>query len=154
MVRRGAPSRPSEAEPLEEAPHAPSSLAARKIQEQHWGLDPQQFDERSVAETIASLSGPVFGPRGWFRIDVKGAERIPVAPVMLVSNHSGGTIIPDVWGFMWFWYRHFGTTRPLHPSGHELIFANQRLGRWFARRGVLHANPASPSTCSPAGGAT
>lgn len=122
-------------------PHTPLHRLLRGGSQEHWGRDPGQFDERSVADTIASLSGPIFGPRGWFRVDVKGAERIPPAPVMLVSNHSGGTIIPDVWGFLWFWYRHFGTSRPLHPSGHELIFANQRLGRWFARRGVLHANP-------------
>lgn len=121
-------------------PHTPLHRLLRGDSQEHWGRDPGQFDERSVADTIASLSGPVFGPRGWFRVDVKGAERIPPAPVMLVSNHSGGTIIPDVWGFLWFWYRHFGTSRAIHPSGHELIFANQRLGRWFARRGVLHAN--------------
>jgi len=122
-------------------PHTPLRRWLRgDSKEQLWGLDPQQFDEASVTATIEALSGPVFGPQGWFRVDVKGAERVPVAPVMVVSNHSGGTIIPDVWGFLWFWYRHFGAIRPIHPSGHELIFANQRLGRWFARRGVLHAN--------------
>lgn len=108
---------------------------------EHWGRGPGQFDPKTVDDTIEALTGPVFGPHGWFRVDVRGIERVPAAPVMIVSNHSGGTSIPDVWGFLWFWYRHFGTSRPLHPSGHELIFANERIGRWFARRGVLHANP-------------
>ncbi|MDO9015503.1 MAG: glycerol acyltransferase [Deltaproteobacteria bacterium] len=106
-----------------------------------WGRDLEHFDAATVLETIDALSGPVFGPRGWFRVDVRGIEALPPSPVMIVSNHSGGTIIPDVWGFLWFWYRRFGTARPIHPSGHELIFANERIGRWFARRGVIHANP-------------
>lgn len=107
----------------------------------HWGHRPEEFDPTAVGETVDALSGPVFGPRGWFRVDVRGIERVPPSPVMVVSNHSGGTIIPDVWGFLWFWYRHFGTGRPLHPSGHDLLFAHEKLGRWFARRGVLHARP-------------
>ena len=106
-----------------------------------WGRDLEHFDAATVLETIDALSGPVFGPMGWFRVDVRGIETLPPSPVMIVSNHSGGTIIPDVWGFLWFWYRRFGTARPIHPSGHELIFANERIGRWFARRGVIHANP-------------
>jgi 1-acyl-sn-glycerol-3-phosphate acyltransferase len=106
-----------------------------------WGRDLEHFDAATVVETIDALSGPAFGPRGWFRVDVRGIETLPSSPVMIVSNHSGGTIIPDVWGFLWFWYRRFGTARPIHPSGHELIFANERIGRWFARRGVIHANP-------------
>jgi 1-acyl-sn-glycerol-3-phosphate acyltransferase len=110
--------------------------------EARWGRDPDHFDPVTVGATIDALSGPVFGPRGWFRVEVQGVERVPPAPVMVVSNHSGGTVIPDAWGFLWLWYRHFGTARPLHASGHELIFANDRLGRWFSRRGVLHASPA------------
>src|SRR4029453_2152112 len=32
----------------------------------------------------------------WFRGEVRGMERIPEArPVLLVGNHSGGTITPD-----------------------------------------------------------
>ena len=106
-----------------------------------WGRAPEHFDAPTVAETVEALSGPVFGPCGWFRVDVRGVENLPPAPVMIVSNHSGGTSIPDVWGFLWSWYRSIGTGRPLHASGHEMLFANDRLGGWLARRGVVQANP-------------
>ena len=124
-----------------EKPQTPLHRWLRGRSPEDWGRDPDHFDPVAVAETVDALSGPVFGPRGWFRVDVRGIEAVPASPVMIVSNHSGGTIIPDVWGFVWFWYRHFGTGRPLHPTAHELIFAHERFGRWFARRGVLHANP-------------
>ena len=107
----------------------------------HWGDDPADFDADAVASTLARLSGPVFGPRGWFRVEARGFERIPAGPVMVVSNHSGGTSIPDVWGFLWLWYRAFGTSRPLHPSAHEMILSAPAIARWCARRGVVRADP-------------
>ncbi|CAG1771631.1 partial Anthranilate synthase component 1, partial [uncultured bacterium] len=66
----------------------------------------------------------VFGPRRYFRVSVRGFERVPPAPVMMVSNHSGGTTVLDAWGFGWAWYRHFGTSRPIHPAAHEIEFVS------------------------------
>jgi len=59
---------------------------------------------------------------------------------MVVSNHSGGTTIPDVWGFLIAWYRHFGTHRPIHPMAHEMILSTRPTGEYFEKRGVLQAN--------------
>jgi 1-acyl-sn-glycerol-3-phosphate acyltransferase len=57
---------------------------------------------------------------------------------MVVSNHSGGTTIPDVWGFLVAWYRYFGVYRPIHPMAHEMILSNRITGSYFGQRGVLH----------------
>jgi 1-acyl-sn-glycerol-3-phosphate acyltransferase len=59
---------------------------------------------------------------------------------MVVSNHSGGTSIPDVWGFMFAWYAHFGFARPIHPLAHEIILSTRLSGRYFSQRGVLRAD--------------
>jgi 1-acyl-sn-glycerol-3-phosphate acyltransferase len=59
---------------------------------------------------------------------------------MVVSNHSGGTSIPDVWGFVGAWYQNYGVYRPLHPMAHEIILSTQRTGEYFARRGVLRGS--------------
>ena len=107
-----------------------------------WGAEPNDFDPARVAATIEAVTGPLFGPRGWFRVEAKGFENIPPAPVMIVANHSGGTTIPDVWGFVWLWYRAFGTRRPLHPSAHEMVLSVAAVARWFAQRGVVRADPA------------
>jgi 1-acyl-sn-glycerol-3-phosphate acyltransferase len=58
---------------------------------------------------------------------------------MVVSNHSGGTTIPDVWGFLVSWYRCFGVERPIHPLAHEMIVSTKLVGPYFAARGVLRA---------------
>lgn len=106
-----------------------------------WGRDPAQLDPEKLATTLASITGRVFGPRAYFPVQAKGMERIPPAPVMVVSNHSGGTSIPDVWGFVWLWYQTFGASRPIHPVAHEMVFSLPPLARWFAERGVLRADP-------------
>jgi 1-acyl-sn-glycerol-3-phosphate acyltransferase len=59
---------------------------------------------------------------------------------MIVSNHSGGTTIPDVWGFGVLWYRAFGVERPLHLMAHDIILATDATRRFFGRRGVLRGS--------------
>ena len=107
-----------------------------------WGADPADFDPVAVEGTLRTL-GELFGEEGWprryFPLDVKGLENIPPAPAMVVSNHSGGTTIPDVWGFMVAWYRRFGTARPIHPLAHEMILSTRLTGPYFAARGILRA---------------
>ena len=104
-----------------------------------WGDAPGDYDPEAVARTVARLR-PLF--EGYFALDVEGMERIPDPPTMVVSNHSGGTLIPDVWGWLLSWYGHFGSHRPLHPMAHEIVLSTRTPGEWLGRRGVLRASPA------------
>ncbi len=107
-----------------------------------WGANPGDYDPVAIERTLGTI-GELFGEEGWprryFPLDVEGMERIPAAPVMIVSNHSGGTTIPDVWGFLVSWYRRFGTVRPIHPLAHEMIVSTRLVGPYFAARGILRA---------------
>lgn len=100
---------------------------------------PAEYDPDQVLETLASV-GRIFGPGRYFGLEVEGLEAIPEPPVMVVMNHSGGTTIPDVWGFGVAWYRHFGVERPLHLAAHDMILATQVTRRYFCRRGVLRGS--------------
>jgi 1-acyl-sn-glycerol-3-phosphate acyltransferase len=105
-----------------------------------WGTSPDDFDARAVEGTLARLDR-VLGPGRYFGLDVRGWENVPSEPpAMLVSNHSGGTTIPDVWGLIGAWYRRFGTARPLHPMAHEMVLSNRVTGPFFAARGVLRGS--------------
>ena len=73
---------------------------------------PDAYDEAAVQETLGQV-GWLFGEGRYFGLDMRGLETLPPSPVMVVMNHSGGTTIPDVWGFGVAWYRHFGASRPL-----------------------------------------
>jgi 1-acyl-sn-glycerol-3-phosphate acyltransferase len=104
-----------------------------------WGADPSVYDPAAVEATLRWV-GSLFGEGRYFGLDARGFENVPPAPVMLASNHSGGTTIPDVWGFAVAWYRRFGATRPLHVLTHEIILATETTGRYFARRGALRSS--------------
>jgi 1-acyl-sn-glycerol-3-phosphate acyltransferase len=104
-----------------------------------WGTDPGEYSPELVRATLPWVK-KLFGPGRYFGVEVEGWRHVPEAPVMIVSNHSGGTSIPDVWGFVSAWYQNYGVHRPLHPMAHEIILSTQATGEYFARRGVLRGS--------------
>jgi len=71
----------------------------------------------------------------YFRGDVNGLDHIPPeGPVLLVGNHSGGTLIADTFVFAQAFYDHFGPDRRFHQLAHDLVFrvagARALLERW------------------------
>src|SRR3954452_13749199 len=59
----------------------------------------------------------------YFRPKVRGLEQIPAeGPVLLVGNHSGGTLIADTFAFSYGFYKHFGPERRFHQLAHDLVF--------------------------------
>ncbi len=81
----------------------------------------------------------VFAPDHYMPVRVRGWEKLPQRPVLIVSNHSGGTLIPDVWGFAWAWMRHFSHDRRLSPMAHDMLFATKAGARACDRLGILQA---------------
>lgn len=106
----------------------------------NWGLNPGDFDPELVSRQLRAV-GKLFGPGRYFDVHAEGLATIPDGPVMLVSNHSGGTTVIDGWGLFSAWYAQFGVERPLHGLAHEGVFATATTGRYFARSGILRAGP-------------
>ena len=42
--------------------------------------------------------------------------------MLLVGNHSGGTLIADTFAFAYGFYDHFGPDRLFHQLAHDLVF--------------------------------
>lgn len=88
--------------------------------------DIDEWDPKYIRRTLPVL-GPVF--RNYFRGEVRGLENIPPAgPVLLVGNHSGGTMIADTFVFTMAFYEHFGTTRRFHQLAHDVAARMPGLG--------------------------
>jgi 1-acyl-sn-glycerol-3-phosphate acyltransferase len=76
----------------------------------------------------------------YFRGEVRGLERIPAeGPVLLVGNHSGGTMIADTFVFTTSFYEHFGAQRRFHQLAHDLVLALPGLGL-LRKYGTVAAN--------------
>jgi 1-acyl-sn-glycerol-3-phosphate acyltransferase len=78
----------------------------------------------------------------YFRAEVSGLDRIPDSgPVLLVGNHSGGTMIADTFVFAQAFYDHFGPHRLFHQLAHDLVFKVPGLRTLVQRYGTVPASP-------------
>jgi 1-acyl-sn-glycerol-3-phosphate acyltransferase len=98
-------------------------------------------DPDYIRETLPAL-------RAWsdlyFRAEVSGLEHIPEGePVLLVGNHSGGTLIADTFVFAQHFYDHFGPERPFHQLAHDLVFRVPGVRASLCRFGTVPASPAN-----------
>src|SRR3954463_11207018 len=97
-------------------------------------LDPEYI--RATLPALKSLS------EVYFRAEVAGMERIPAeGPVLLVGNHSGGTMIADTFVFAQAFYSHFGPERKFHQLAHDLVFKVPGLRTLVQRYGTVPASP-------------
>jgi 1-acyl-sn-glycerol-3-phosphate acyltransferase len=77
----------------------------------------------------------------YFRSEVEGLDNIPDGPVLLVGNHSGGTLIADTFVFAECFYRHFGPERVFHQLAHDLVFKVPGPRAMVRRYGTVPASP-------------
>lgn len=89
----------------------------------------------------------------WFRAEVRGLDHIPpTGGALLVCNHSGGVLTPDVLVFAPDYYQHFGYDRPLYTLAHYGVFFTPLAG-YLSRVGVIHANRLNASKALESGAA-
>ena len=96
-------------------------------------------DPDYIRETLPALRAM---SKVYFRSEVSGIERIPAeGPVLLVGNHSGGTMIADTFVFAQAFYEHFGPNRVFHQLAHDLVFKVAGLRTLVQRYGTVPASP-------------
>jgi 1-acyl-sn-glycerol-3-phosphate acyltransferase len=65
----------------------------------------------------------------YFRAEVRGLGNIPPdGPVLMVGNHSGGNMAPDMFVFGLAFTAYFGVERRLHQLAHNLVLSFPGLG--------------------------
>src|SRR6059058_6135173 len=97
------------------------------------GQPDDPFDARDPDYIRATV--PAMGAvcKTYFRGEVSGLEHIPEeGPVLLVGNHSGGTMIADSFVFSGEFYAHFGPYRRFHQLAHDVAarLPATGLSRW------------------------
>jgi len=89
----------------------------------------------------------------WFRGEVRDLEKIPEeGPVLLVGNHSGGTITPDTIVFTLAFNTYFGVERPFYQLAHNLVLTSP-VGPYLRRFGTVAASHENARKALDAGAA-
>jgi 1-acyl-sn-glycerol-3-phosphate acyltransferase len=111
---------------------------------EHGERDP--FALRDPVYIERTLPAVRLATQRYFRSDVRGLEHIPEeGPVLLVGNHSGGTLIADTFVFGQHFYDRFGPERRFHQLAHDLVFKVPGLRALLERYGTVPASPANMS---------
>lgn len=105
---------------------------------------PDPFDARDPHYIERTLPALRLWSERYFRADVRGLNHIPAeGPVLLVGNHSGGTLIADTFVFAQAFYDHFGPERRFYQLAHDLVFKMAGLRVLVQRYGTVPASPAN-----------
>ncbi|MCC7078184.1 MAG: acyltransferase family protein [Acidimicrobiia bacterium] len=87
----------------------------------------------------------------YFATEVRGFDRLPDGPFLLVGNHSGGILTCDVLAFWAEWVHREGPDRPIAFLAHDFLFKIPRFGDMLTRLGVLPASPTAALDALDAG---
>jgi 1-acyl-sn-glycerol-3-phosphate acyltransferase len=97
------------------------------------------WDPAYIRTTLPALRAM---SRVYFRSEVRGLSNIPAeGPILLVGNHSGGTLIADTFVFAQAFYDHFGPLRRFHQLAHDLVFKLPGARASLSRYGTVPASP-------------
>jgi 1-acyl-sn-glycerol-3-phosphate acyltransferase len=103
---------------------------------------PDPFELRDPHYIERTLPALRLSSELYFRAEVKGLENIPPqGGVLLVGNHSGGTLIADTFVFAQAFYDHFGPERAFHQLAHDLVFKVAGPRIMAERYGTVPASP-------------
>jgi len=90
------------------ATRATASVMARDLFGSRAADPLAERDPQFIRQTLPAYSRAA---QLYFRPKVRGLEQIPAeGPLLLVGNHSGGTLIADTFAFAYGFYNYFGPT--------------------------------------------
>ncbi|MDF0528624.1 1-acyl-sn-glycerol-3-phosphate acyltransferase [Tsukamurella sp. 8F] len=88
----------------------------------------------------------------WFRPDVRGLHHIPAeGPALIVGNHTGGIMSPEVMISQLAITSYFGVERPFYQLAHRMVL-NSPLAPILRRFGTVEADPDNGHTVLASGG--
>src|SRR5271157_4616896 len=78
----------------------------------------------------------------YFRPEVRGFDRLPQqGPFLVVGNHSGGQMPPDLPVLLTAWWRARGEEEPLYALFHSFFLSIPGMRSVMERAGAIEASP-------------
>lgn len=131
-------------------PPAAARAVVRRIASSVPAGDLDARDTDYIRETLPGLW--LIASR-YFRADIDGLHHIPEeGPVLLVGNHSGGLMAPDLFVFILAFSTYFGVERSFYQLAHNLVVAGP-TGFLVRRYGTVAASSENAERALEAGAA-
>jgi 1-acyl-sn-glycerol-3-phosphate acyltransferase len=106
------------------------------------GAPPADWAPPSVSPATLEAACNAFAMLArYHRLEVRGLERIPEGPALLVGNHNGGVNPVDAL-FLVEYYRQRGYQQPVYVLAHDVLFRIPALKRAIESVGGVPAHPA------------
>jgi 1-acyl-sn-glycerol-3-phosphate acyltransferase len=116
-------------------------------------IPPADLDARDTDYIRETLPGLWLLASRYFRADVDGLHHLPSdGPVLMVGNHSGGIVAPDLFVFVLAFSTYFGVERPFYQLAHNLVVAGP-TGMLVRGYGTVAANSRNAEAALDAGAA-
>lgn len=119
-------------------------------------------EERKPSSPVGSARDPAFLRTvrpvlelfaSYFRSEVRGFERLPrQGPFLVVGNHSGGQIPPDLPVLLTAWWRERGEDEPVFALFHSFFLGLPGVGPVMERAGAVEAGRAGAEAILGGGG--
>lgn len=93
-------------------------------------------DPAVIDRFLGRIEGPL---NAWFRPVIRGLERVPAGRALVVANHNGGILMPDVFVLSCAWRRARGTEDLPYALGHDQAMSVPYLGQFLEALGGLRA---------------
>jgi len=104
--------------------------------EAHLQEPAQQFDPEFMRKLVPKMETFT----SYFGAEVRGMERVPQSPALLIGNHSGGIITPDTSAVYASWYRTRGFDDPLMGLAFDGIYGVPGWRELMRKIGQMPAN--------------
>lgn len=110
------------------------------------------LDDRDPEAIRELLPGLWLFVSAWFRPDVRGLHHIPeTGPALIVGNHTGGVMSPEVQISQLAITSYFGVERPFYQLAHRMVL-NSPLAPILRRFGTVEADPENGDSVLASGG--
>ncbi len=116
-------------------------------------IPPGDLDARDTDYIRETLPGLWLLASRYFRADVDGLHHLPAeGPVLMVGNHSGGIVAPDMFVLVLAFSTYFGVERPFYQLAHNLVVSGP-TGMLVRGYGTVAANSRNAELALEAGAA-
>ena len=114
---------------------------ALRVLRERWRLPVDREDPASLDPQIVEALAPLVDDfcSAWFRLEVRGQDRVPNGPALLVGNHNSGTTFLEALGVGARWYRQRGLDEPWHGLAHDSVVDMPVVGRLLCKVGAVRA---------------